>query len=68
MALDMFGKDIRLLDQDELDMLDDEYHIKKGRPDYKKVVGNYARRWHYNYAYGETRTNRRKYNNSYGYV
>ena len=36
MALDMFGKDIRLLDKDELDMLDDEYNIKKGIPDYKK--------------------------------
>ena len=30
MALDMFGKDIRLLDQDEMDMLDEEYNIKKG--------------------------------------
>ena len=36
MALDMFGKDIRLLDEDELDMLDDEYNIKKGIVEYKK--------------------------------
>ena len=31
MALDMFGKELRLLNRDELEQLRDEYEIKKGR-------------------------------------